>query len=769
MMAFIGCAKTEEDAIYYHDYHDPYQDKLIFATSFDENEGNELTEQTTMTKATIEYVFTDAEYKQSIDPTWITNSAISGACLAFDGYSNYIKYDYQDIQISGPNLTIDLFISPRMFEWDVPGAVVNGTEHLQVVLGQYIMSENQGFVIGMHKYGEYSFQIGLGDRWVKLWNEWNDLDRYTWNHLTFVFDGTNGFMGIYKNGEIINFHNDVFGEIIAANTSLYIGKSQVPQKTGLYEINMFNGLMDELKIYQASIKEEDIIAYHNSFVQKNRMKAIDFKDAWLNDELLDDDIYKPQYHASPPQHWMNEPHALFYFNGNYHLFYQFNLTGPYWRQIAWGHWVSPDMVNWRNVKEAIILMKNSVCPDGIWSGGASYKADGTPVLFFTAGDDAKSFGQWSNQNIAIAIPKDLSDPDLTEWDVSDQLVAVSTPSMAKTNEFRDPNIYFEDGTYYMFVGSARYDNKGTAQVFTTQDDSFLNWDYQGELFMPSVYHNYMGTTWELVNLAKITNANKTVSKYIFAFSPAGSGADNDIYYYLGDFDKTTMTFIPEHEDPKLMDFGNNVFTGPTVSTDPLTGRVLICSIIQGQRNGHQDYDAGWAHTAGIPRQLSLDDAGSLKITPLNELNNLKTDVIVDKKDTNIEFANQALASVVGNQLYLHVQLTNENSQNFGLTLKEDQLGRKTVLNYNAIDQFISIDTTNSGNSVVKGIFGGGISLLPGEVLDLEIFIDGAMIEIYINGYQTLTAMVYNNASEMSLFADGQIMVDVLQVIKMKTI
>ncbi len=774
-MAFIlillsyGCAKIDNEALYYHEFEDPYFQDLYFFANFDENKGNEITDQKTTKKATINYVFTQAAYKQSIDPSWISRSAISGSCLAFDGYSNYIEYGYQDIQISGQHLTIDLFISPRMFEWDAPGAVENNSEHLQVILGQYDKAENQGFVLGMHKYGEYSFQIGLGDRWIKLWNEWNDLDRYTWNHLTVVFDGTTGFMGMYKNGELVNNHDGIFGAIAPADKPLYIGKSQIPQKTGVFELNMFNGLMDELRIYQSSLNALDVKTYHDSFVQKDRIRPIHFSDAWLNEEILDDDIYKPQYHASPPQHWMNEPHALFYYQGNYHLFYQFNLTGPYWRQIAWGHWVSPDMVNWRNVKEAIIPMKNSVCPDGIWSGGASYKKDGTPVLFITAGDDAKSFGQWSNQNVAIAVPKDLTDPDLTEWVISDQLVAMSNSSMAKTNEFRDPNIYYEDGTYYMFVGSARYDGKGTAQVFTTQDDSFLNWDYQGELFMPTIYHKYMGTTWELVNLAKVTNANKTVSKYLFAFSPAGSGADNDVYYYLGDFNKTTMKFVPEHENPKLMDLGNNVFTGPTISTDPLTGRVLICSIIQGQRTGRMEYAAGWAHSAGVPRQLSLDDDGELMVGPLKELDDLKSDLLVDKTNTNIQTANQALSTVSGNQLYLHLQIANGDANNLGIVLKKDQFGQETILHYDVINQYISIDTTNSGNTVVKGVFGGQMMLLPEDVLDLEIFIDGAMIEVYINGYRTLTAMVYNNASQMMVFADGQIMINRLLVQTMKTI
>ena len=82
---------------------------------------------------------------------------------------------------------------------------------------------------------------------------------------------------------------------------------------------------------------------------------------------------------------MNEPHAPVYYNGMYHLFFQQNMVGTYWRNISWGHLVSEDMVSWRPVKEAITPMENTVVPDGVWSGGAALDVNGVPVLFFTAG------------------------------------------------------------------------------------------------------------------------------------------------------------------------------------------------------------------------------------------------------------------------------------------------------------------------------------------------------------------------------------------------
>lgn len=771
IVSFLGCAQTNmnSDSQFINDYKDPNQDSLLLSLSFDEESGNQVEDKITSSLATINYVFNDAKYKSNEDPQRTKRSAVSGSALAFDGYSNYIEYPSSTIQVHGPYLTIDVFVSPRMFEWDDPYALYNGNENLQVILGQYNKDSKAGFVLGMHKYGNFSFQVGLGDRWVKLWNEWNKLDRYKWNHLTAVYNGETGFMALYKNGEIVNYEEKVFGSIAPANVPLYIGKSHQPQRVGVFELNMFNGLMDELRIYNKALNEEDIYNYHQSYLIDGSIKEVKFEDAWLNADILDDDIYHPKYHATPPQHWMNEPHALFYYKGYYHMFYQFNLTGPYWRQITWGHWVSKDLVRWEHVKEAIVMDERSVVKDGAWSGNMAYKQDGTPVLFITAGDDGKSYGQYSNQNIAIAVPKDLNDPYLTEWEIHDSLVVTHTSSMGRMNEFRDPNVYYEDGVYYMVVSASKHDGKGTALLFTTSDDSFTSWNYEGNLFTPKNFYPYMGSTWELVNLVKVHNESKTLSKYLFVFSPSGSGSDNDVYYYLGDFDKKTKRFIPEHDDPLLMDYGNNVFTGPTIYTEPHSGRVLISSILQDQRTGREHYDAGWAFMAGIPRELSLDDEGNLKVTPIKELDTLKGEKFIDLKYTSLNIANEKLEKVDSSQVYVHLKISTSESTNFGLKIKKDELGRETIIGYDKSTKQIYIDTTNSGNTNVKGIFGGYLELIDDQTLDLEVYIDGAAIECYINGYKTISAMVYNTSTKMEVFADNKVMIDSLRVNYMQSI
>ena len=63
--------------------------------------------------------------------------------------------------------------------------------------------------------------------------------------------------------------------------------------------------------------------------------------------------YRPRFHFSPPANWMNDPNGMFYYEGEYHLFYQYYPGGNVWGPMHWGHAVSKNMVEWQQLPIAL--------------------------------------------------------------------------------------------------------------------------------------------------------------------------------------------------------------------------------------------------------------------------------------------------------------------------------------------------------------------------------------------------------------------------------
>ena len=595
--------------------------------------------------------------------------------------------------------------------------------------------------------------------------------------MTAVFDGAAGEMSLYLNGERIGSREVPAGASVspADRKKLLVGKNNDAEQIAAGTYIMFCGLMDELKIYQGALDGEQIEA--------GEIPEIAFEDIWM-ENILTQDIYKTQYHGGPYQHWMNEPHAPFYYNGTYHLFYQNNMVGTYWRNICWGHLVSEDMVHWKPVREAITPMENTVVPDGVWSGGAAMDANGIPILFFTAGNDnyAKD-GLISNQNIGAAYPADLSDPDLTDWVVCDRLAVQQTEGQGRAGEFRDAHIWKEGDLWCMLVCTGSTESEGgSAILYETEtlevkpDGTIdMDWKYMGPVYEMEDQPMTYGTSWELPILLPLTNEAGTVTRYIFMISPAPAGlADNKVYYFIGDFDVETGRFTPDENfdnNPALLDYGCNVFTGPSVFVDPPSGDVCLFSIMQDQRTGAEEGAAGWAHCVGLTRKLWLNDAGTdVKMSPIDALQTLEGTVLAEGQNLTLEQANDMLADVKGDMLYVRAVFVADDAGAFGISLKSDGDSDRTSYTYDAGTRTIAGDTSNKGSAASLNHVSGPLSLEDGK-LCMEIYIDRSLVEAYFNDTRSISMRAYgdHDSQGIQLFSDGNVLVESLYVTKMQSI
>lgn len=764
---------------------DEYAENLQLHLAFDEGSGKTAHDSSgNIEDAEINYVFNNALYKESEDPQWRDTGVVNGSLL-FDGYSQYIRYDYSQYKVSQDSLTISCYVAPRVFEWDDPNGKENGTDNLTTIVSQCYKSDNAGFVLGYWRYGELSFQVGLGDRWISVWSGENKLSKYEWNHVVAQFDGANGEMRLYLNGELVGKETFFEGAQIyrAVDEYLYIGRNNYPTSNSTAPERMVSGMMDEIKIYNAVLDEEYIQEYY----QTNGLPEIAYEDITLQN-ILTDDIYKTQFHGGPYQNWMNEPHAPIYYKGVYHLFFQLNITGPYWKQICWGHLTSDDMVNWTPQPEVITPTEGSVAPDGVWSGGSTYDSNGVPVLFFTAGNDSylqSDDGLISNQNCGYAIPADPDDPYLTEWIVGEELAIKQQAGQGRGGEFRDMHVWQEDGVWYMTVcGGSSTSAGGTVLLYSTDtltvdystNSAEMNWVYRGEMYTMRNQPQTFGTSWELPVCLPLSNEDGTITKHVLIISPApASTADNKIYYFLGEFDKTTYKFIPDEgfETPHMFDYGSNVFTGPSGFINPNDGEVYIFSVMQDYRSTQEVADSGWANCAGLARRIWLNDEGTdVCIEATDNLDAYATE-LVSGDNLTLDGANELLSDVDEDMLRIDVTIRNVSATAFGINVKSGNGGNdNTVYTYNVSSSTITGATLNRGSTCANSTTSGALALNSDGTLTMQIYIDRSLVEAFFNDTKALSIRSYADfdSTGISLFAEGgEVEIVSLSVSRMQSI
>ncbi|KAF6655181.1 GH32 C-terminal domain-containing protein [Paenibacillus polymyxa] len=747
---------------------------LIMYWAFNEGTGTSALESVSQVQDKIQYVFNQAEFTKPCPPRW--RQGVIGNGLLFDGYSTYIAHSFDEgNQNTDPEyrsvLSIGVWVAPRSYEWGDDGK-------LSAIVNRYNLDRKQGYLLGMFRHGSWSFQVGLeGGDWKELWSpDGHELPKNEWSYVNAVFDGNQGEIKLYLNGSEIASAAVPRGSRLAeaADTDLLIGKNNHSSLLAeVFSLHMFSGIIDELKIYNRALSAEEVAASYRYVLDtfhEGIQPQLNYDEIKLDRTPLLLDRHRPQYHVSPPAHWMNEPHAPIYFDGQYHLFYQHNPQGPFFHQIHWGHWVSQDLVHWRDLPVALAPEKDQLAPDGIWSGSATYDADGLPVLFFTAGNDSAS----PNQSVALARSTYTLDgnPDLVQWVKHPEPLIVQKKGMGAFGDFRDPFVWKDDDGWYALVGSGI--EGGAALAFASQD--MLNWTYKGPFFKADIQKfPYLGPIWELPVLLPLGRDKQGVNKHLLLVSPVGKEADVEVFYWIGQLDKQNLSFIPDQEEPQLIDVGDFHFTGPSGMVDPKTGRNIVFTIAQGDRTSEMEYKSGWAHNGGLPLSVYLRDDGRLGIEPIQELQLLRGPKRLSLRDQSLAETNVQLRNVHGDMLEIQLELEPGSAKKFGIKVRCTPDGEEeTLLYYDWNQAMLLVDrskTTLHPGEKCGGVQGGKLELL-GENLKLHIYLDRSMVEAYANGLKSLTTRVYPSRMDalgLEIWGDGEPFVKSLDIWDMQSI
>ena len=199
---------------------------------------------------------------------------------------------------------------------------------------------------------------------------------------------------------------------------------------------------------------------------------------------------RPDFHLSARTGWMNDPNGFSYYNGQYHMFYQYYPYETKWGPMHWGHAVSSDLLHWEYLPAA--LAPDDACDrDGCFSGSAVALPDGRHLLMYTGvlRERQADGGYGDIQTQCLAVGDGV---DYEKCEMNPVLDKADLPEGSSAHDFRDPKIWQkEDGTYCCVVGSRPADGSGQILLYTSPDG--FEWKFKSIL---ASNHNRFGKMWE---------------------------------------------------------------------------------------------------------------------------------------------------------------------------------------------------------------------------------------------------------------------------------
>lgn len=433
----------------------------------------------------------------------------------------------------------------------------------------------------------------------------------------------------------------------------------------------------------------------------------------------DNNIWRNKNHIEMPFGLVNDPNGLSYFNGKYHIFYQWNPFGCEHKTKHWALVKTTDFVNFTK-PEIILKPEDWFDKNGCYSGGA-YVKDDILKLFYTGNVKNEKDERESYQCI-VDYNKDGS------FEKRGPIIPKQPDGY--TAHFRDPMIFVNEGIYYMVLGVQRENLTGAALIY--KSDDIEKWELVGELETNMKDFGYM---WECPNIIKVND-----DKYAFLFSPQGLEAEEfknqNIYqsgYVIGNLD-FKVPQLKNHSEFKEIDMGFD-FYAPQVFTHN-DKNIMIGWV--GMPDKDSEYpsgeNGGWMFPLTLPRVLEYKD-NVLYQKPLKEVENLREKQIVSVKDLNI---NEYSLDLDSRNIEIDLELLLEESTfiDFKFVFRDEYIN----LTYNKENGVCVIDRNNmklGGKGIRK------FKLNVDKTLKLHMFIDNSVMEIYYQeGLETTTLMYF---------------------------
>ena len=464
--------------------------------------------------------------------------------------------------------------------------------------------------------------------------------------------------------------------------------------------------------------------------------------------------YRPQFHFSPREHWTNDPNGVVFFEGEYHLFYQYNPFGDVWGHMSWGHAVSRDLLHWQELPVAlseengIMIFTGSTVVDEFNTSG--FCADGKPCLVAVyTGHTPEDGGHRALQTQNLAYSNDRG---RTWTKYRDNPVLNLNAS-----DFRDPDVFWsKQARRWVMVVALPNDHK----VLFYGSSNLKNWE-QLSAFGPA---GATGGQWECPTMVELpldaTKRTRWVLKV--GLNPGALQGGSGEQYFVGTFDGTRFVNDNPPATTLWTDYGKDCYCALAFNgTERRGDRVMIGWMNNWQYAGKVPTKP-WRGQMTVPRSLALatlPEGVRLVQRPVEAIAQLR-DKHVGWRGTSLTELNRILHTEHYSSFELETTVARVAGGTIGWKLLAGD-GTSIEIGYDGARSELFVDRTHSGVVGFSRDFPVRTAAplaIGGAPLSMTILVDRSTVEMFAQGGRVaMTNLVYPlaGADGIELYSRGE--------------
>ena len=434
---------------------------------------------------------------------------------------------------------------------------------------------------------------------------------------------------------------------------------------------------------------------------------------WKNMQLSDTfdtanrEKYRPVYHHTPAWGWMNDPNGMFYKDGVWHLYFQYNPYGSQWENMTWGHSTSTDLIHWTFQGAPIEAdVWGTICSGSAvvdHNNTAGFGKGAVVAMYTSAGE---------NQTQSIAYSND-NGQTFTKYDGNPVLTS-------NTPDYRDPHVFWNEDIkrWNMIMAEGQH-----MDIYSSAD--LKEWKLESQF--GAEYGNH-GGVWECPDLMKMKVRGTDQYKWMLLcnINPGGPFGGSATQYFVGQFDGHKFTCESAPEVTKWMDYGKDHYATVTFDNAP-DGRHVAMAWMSNWQYANQVPTMQYRSANSVPRDLDLYEYQGQTycgVTPSPELAAARP----KKATKTLTEACEMVVTLKGNAT---------------ITLANDK-GEQVVMTYDEKSRTFAMDRTKSGQKEFSDDF-AALTVAPvhGKMSQLRLFIDRSSIEAFdADGKMAMTNLVF---------------------------